>query len=128
MSSKTVAEKMYIKPGMRIGFFNAPDNLHALMGKLPDDIEIVEDLPGEKLDVVLAFIEDREMLEGYLGSLKNAIHDKGALWLAYYKQSSPESTDINRDSIHKYASELNLKGVAMIAIDDDWAALRCKKI
>jgi len=128
MSSKTVAEKMYIKPGMEIGFFNAPNNLEELLGGLPDDVEIAEDLEGTELDLILAFIEDQQMLEAYLYSLKQAIADDGALWLAYHKGSSSVDTDINRDIIHNYGQQLDLKGVSMISINDNWSGFRFKKV
>lgn len=128
MSAKSVAEKMYIKPGMRIGFFNAPDNIMDLLGGLPEEVEIIEELPGKNLDLVIGFIEDIKMLEGYLGALKNAINDKGALWLAYPKKSSGKNSDIDRESIHEYVIKRNMKGEAMISINDQWSAFRCRKI
>lgn len=128
MSSKTAAEKMYIKPGMEVGFFNAPDNLEELLGGLPDDVTIATDLEGTELDFVLAFIEDRQMMEAYFSSLKEAISDDGALWIAYHKGSSSVNTDINRDAIHEYGSKIDLKGVAMVSIDDNWSGFRFKKI
>lgn len=128
MSKKTVAEKMYIKPGMEVGFFNAPENLDELLGGLPDGVEVAEDLEGTDLDFILAFIDDRQMLEAYLYSLKEALADDGALWLAYYKGSSSVDTDINRDLIHQYAQTLDLKGVGMVSIDDDRSGFRFKKV
>lgn len=127
MSSKTVAQKMHLKPGMNIGFFNKPDNLEDLLGGFPEDVEIAEELEGTELDFILAFIEDRQMLEAYLHSLKNAIHDGGALWIAYHKRSSSVETDINRDIIAEYGTSIDLKGVAMISINDNWSGLRFKK-
>lgn len=128
MSSKTVAEKIYIKPGMKIGFFNQPDNLDELLGDLPEDVEIAEELENTELDLILAFIEDRQMLEAYLYSLKNAIHNDGALWIAYHKGSSSVDTDINRDTIAEYGTSMDLKGVAMVSINKNWSGFRFKKI
>ena len=128
MSDKTVAEKLHIKPGMEIGFFNAPQNLNELIGNLPDNVDVAEDLEGTELDFILAFIEDRQMLEAYLYSLKTAISDDGALWIAYHKSSSSVETDINRDTINKYGKQLDLKGVAMISINENWSGLRFKKV
>lgn len=127
MSSKSVAEKMYIKPGMRVGFFNAPDNLMELLGGVPDDVDI-QDFKNGHLDLVLGFIENRKMLQESLINLKNAVKDNGALWLAYIKGSSSIDTDINRDSIQEFGQQLDLKGVAMISINEDWSGFRFKKI
>jgi hypothetical protein len=35
-------------------------------------------------------------------------------------------TDINRDTIAAYAGTLGFESVAMVAVNDDWAALRLK--
>lgn len=119
---------MYIKPGMHVGFFNAPDNLMELLGGLPDNVEVAEDLEATDLDLILAFIEDRQMLEAYLYSLKNVLKKEGALWLAYHKGSSSVDTDINRDIINKYGQTMNLKGVSMISINENWSGFRFKKV
>lgn len=113
---------------MEIGFFNAPANLDELLGELPDDVEVSRNLENTELNLILAFIEDHQMLEAYLYSLKNAIADDGALWLAYHKGSSSVDTDINRDLISEYGKQLDLKSVAMISINDDWSGLRFKKV
>jgi len=128
MSQKTVAEKMYIKPGMHVGFFNAPENLDELLGGLPKGATVANELKDTNLDLILAFIEDRQMLEAYLFSLKNAIVDDGARWIAYHKGSSSVDTNINRDTINAYGQQLDLKGVAMISIDENWSGFRFKNI
>ncbi|MGD8426868.1 MAG: hypothetical protein PVH63_04505 [Balneolaceae bacterium] len=128
MPSKTVAQKMYIKRGMTIGFFNAPDNLKGLLGNLPEGITIRTPKGQANLDWVLGFIEDQKMLEDKLGLLKRSIIPEGALWIAYHKGSSSVDTDINRDDIHTYASTLSLKGVAMVSINENWSGFRFKKV
>jgi hypothetical protein len=50
------------------------------------------------------------------------------LWVSYHKGTSKVKTDINRDTINAYANSLCLQGVAIISIDDDWSALRLKRI
>ncbi len=128
MATKAVAEKMHLKPGMTIGFFNAPDNIFQLLGHLPDNVKChTKDNPSD-LDVLLAFIENRAMLESNLPKLKQQIKNDGAFWIAYHKGSSSVDTDINRDSIYAFASMLDLKGVAMISINENWSGFRFKKI
>ncbi|MCS4538947.1 MAG: hypothetical protein HYY67_08835 [Thaumarchaeota archaeon] len=48
------------------------------------------------------------------------------LWVTYRKGSSKIKSDINRDSIYEYALSVGLQGVAMIAVDENWSALRMK--
>lgn len=128
MSEKTVAEKMHIKPGMQIGMFNAPDDLSDLLGELPDGVNVSEDLEGVKVDLILGFMEDKTMLETYLSSLKEALKQDGSLWVAYHKGSSSVDSDLSRDSIYDYAQSLDLKGVGMISINENWSGFRFKEV
>lgn len=125
MASKTVADKLHIKPGKSVTFFNPPANNEELLGGLSQDIAISE---GDPADILLAYIEDQKQLERNLLALKSSITEDGALWIAYHKGTSPVDTDINRDTINAYARKNGLKGVGMISINDDWSALRLKII
>jgi hypothetical protein len=81
-----------------------------------------------RVDVVLLFAMNRKDLEEYFPMAKERLGDKGSLWVAYLKQTAAKATDINRDSINAYVKENGITGVAMISIDGDWSALRCKRI
>lgn len=128
MSSNTLAEKLHIKPGMKVSFFNAPDNIRQLLGPLPFDIELVDPVEAKDLDFLLAFIENRKMLEQSLMSLVKKVKRNGALWLAYHKSTSSTDTGINRDSISNFAHTKNFKGVAMISLNEDWSGYRLKQL
>ncbi|NGP75398.1 DUF3052 domain-containing protein [Balneolaceae bacterium YR4-1] len=125
MSTKTVAEKIFLRQGKRVFFFNAPDNLGKLLGGIPEGVIATED---DTVDIVLAFIENYKQLEKHLIGLKDRLKPKGALWIAYHKGTSSIDTDINRDSIIEFAMKHQLKGVAMVSINDNWSALRLKII
>lgn len=123
MSGKTVAEKLHLKGGKKVTFFNEPDDNRELLGGIPESVIITKEEPA---DIVLAYIENFSQLRTNLAKLKSSIVPEGALWIAYHKGSSSIETDINRDSIIEFASGHNLKGVAMISINEDWSALRLK--
>lgn len=125
MAEKTVAQKLFLKEGYTTLFINPPENLNHLLGGLPAGIKVQQQ--GESAaDWILAFIANRQELEAHLPALKAHLKPGGLLWIAYHKGTSKIKTDIHRDSINAYAATLGLVGVAMVAIDDDWAALRLK--
>jgi len=128
MASKSVAEKMHLKPESTLALFNASDKRRALLGDLPQNLSIIETGAPTSPDAIIAFIEDRQMMKKNLSTLVNALDENGALWIAYYKGSASIDTDINRDIIYDYAKQLNLKGVAMVSINEDWTGFRFKKI
>lgn len=125
MSEKTVAQKLLIKPGYTVLFVNPPVDLPTLLGEMPSALNTVP-AAGESTDFILAFIASRAELEAALPVLKMRMKPGGLLWVAYHKGTSKVKIDINRDSIYTYGLTLGLTGVAMIAINDDWAALRLK--
>lgn len=127
MSEKTIAQKLFIKPGNTLLLVNPPEGYLARMGELPDGT-ILRNESSEPVEVIQVFVADRAELEGYLPRLKELMKPKGMLWVTYHKGTSKVKTDIHRDTINAYAQSIGLQGVAMIAIDDDWAALRLKKI
>jgi len=127
MSDKTIAQKLFIKPGNTILLVNPPEGYLDRMGDLPDGT-ILRNVSSEPVEVIQVFVADRAELERQLPRLKELMKPKGMLWVTYHKGTSKVKTDIHRDTINAYAHSIGLQGVAMISIDDDWAALRLKKI
>ncbi len=125
MSDKSIAERLFIKPGNTFLLVNPPAGYLAKLGAIPQGVSIIREssLPVE---VIQVFVADRAALEQQLPRLKQLMSPKGMLWVTYTKGSSKIKTDINRDTIHAYAQSIGLQGVAMISIDEDWSALRLK--
>lgn len=113
---------------MQIGFFNTADNIAELLGNLPENTDLGSNFDAREHVFVLAFIENRKMLETYLPTLRETITEDGALWLTYHKGTSDIDTDINRFSIVYYSRSMNLKEVAIGSIDTNWYGLGLKKV
>ncbi len=129
-ATKGAAEKLMIRPGRRVRVVNPPEDLISLLGSLPDGVAILDDTAGPDAllpsDIILLFARSRTDLETLLPGLRTALTPGGMIWVAYHKGTSGIKTDINRDSINAYAQTIGLQGVAMVAINSDWAALRLK--
>jgi hypothetical protein len=124
MSDKTLADKMFLKNARSMAILNA--GVHpGVLAQMP--AQLLEQGDG-RADVVLMFALDRGELAHYLPLAIARLADKGALWIAYLKGTASRKTDINRDTINAYATERGVTGVAMVAIDSDWSALRLKRI
>jgi hypothetical protein len=121
MAQKTTAEKLQMKTGRTVAFINPPHDHERLIGPLPPGVEL-----REPADVVILFAKSRAELEALLPGAKMATAPNGMIWVAYHKGTSRVITDINRDSINAYAHTQGMTGVAMVSIDDDWAALRLR--
>ena len=79
---------------------------------------------------VLAFAKSQAEATGHAKALKKALaDDKALLWLAYPKGSSKKyAADLNRDSLHALMASQGFDGVSLVAIDDDWSAMRFKRL
>jgi hypothetical protein len=127
MSEKSIVQKLSIKPGSRFLLVNPPSSYTIQMGDLPEGVSLLRSSTS-LVDGIQVFVADRVELEARLPPLATLLTPKGMLWVSYHKGSSKVKTDINRDTINTYAKSLGLQGVAIISIDDDWAALRLKRI
>jgi hypothetical protein len=123
MNEKTVADKMFLRTAKSMLILNGEAH-PGVVSQMPKEI-MTDSGPA---DVVLMFARNRKELEQFFPVAKEALGEKGSLWIAYLKQTASKATDINRDSINEFAKENGITGVAMISIDMDWSGLRLKRI
>ncbi|MFZ0531593.1 MAG: hypothetical protein WAM09_00300, partial [Anaerolineales bacterium] len=124
---KSIAQKLFIKPGNKFLLIDPPAGYLAQMGELPEGTIILSD-SSCLVEVIQVFVTNRAELIEQLPRLKQLLAPKGIIWVTYHKGTSKVKTDINRDTINTYAHTIRLEGVAMISIDEDWSALRLKLI
>lgn len=125
MGDKSVAEKLFIKPGKSLLVLDPPDDWRTIFGTLPPKTKVVEDA-STRADVVILFARSRKELEKNLSKTKKRLNENGAIWVAYAKGTSKLKSDINRDTIREYAATVDLTAVSLISVNDDWSALRLK--
>lgn len=126
MEISPLAKKLRIKPGHKILLVNAPEKFIATIEH--PDIFISYELEITEFDVIIGFYKQQSALDKDTSSLNAAMGDKGILWVCYPKGTSKVPTDLNRDILYENLLAKGLKGVAMVAIDDTWSALRVKKV
>jgi hypothetical protein len=57
----------------------------------------------------------------------NALDEDGYLWICYPKGTSKKyKSDLNRDTARELVGTYNYEPVTLVAIDNDWSALRIK--
>ncbi|HEX3773529.1 MAG TPA: hypothetical protein VHV51_03640 [Polyangiaceae bacterium] len=79
-------------------------------------------------DFVIAFAKSQAEAKAHTKTLKKALaDDKSLVWIAYPKGTSKKyQADVNRDSLHALMETLGFEGVRLVALDDDWSAMRFK--
>ena len=133
MPDKTVAQKLLIKEGHTVLLVKAPRGYQATLGALPEGARLIRSA-AKPADVVQLFVANRAELEAELPKIKDAVRwlspskPGGILWVTYLKGTAKTKTDINRDTLHAYARTIELEGVSLVSIDDDWSAMRFKRL
>ncbi len=88
----------------------------------------VHSTPKGSYDFILAFAYSLADAKKIAGTVSKALSEKGIFWMAYPKGTSKKyKADINRDSGHTLTEKLGFLGVSLVAIDEDWSAMRYKR-
>jgi hypothetical protein len=122
MSDKPVAERLQVKGERRLAVIGAPAAVDALIGARKARAVATD------AEVVLLFTPDRAGFDAKLPPALKKMRPDAILWVAYPKLTSRLAADLSRDVIHTLAPQHGLDTVSQIAIDDDWSALRLKRI
>ncbi|WP_342599340.1 DUF3052 domain-containing protein [Psychrobacillus sp. FSL H8-0483] len=90
------------------------------------DKEVVE----EKYGFVQVFGTSNEEVSTLSKSVVNVLEEDGILWLCYPKKSSKayKGSDCSRDTVAKLLANEGFEPVRNVAIDEDWSALRFRKV
>ncbi len=121
MSTKSIAEKLQIKPNTTVW---TSDTAHLeRIQPLPEGVRAVDDL--DAATTALVFADDAASLRAVLDSQKVRLAQPATLWVAYPKGNR---ADINRDSLWPILGEYGLRPIAQVAVDDVWSALRFRPL
>ena len=127
MSEKSVLQKLLVKEGYQILILDAPQGYADSLGDLPAGVVLTADPAGTgPYDLIQAFVTSQSEYEAQVSGLKARLKPKGLLWITYRKGAARIKSDITRDTIWSHARTIGLDGVAMVAVDDVWSAMRLK--
>lgn len=123
-SGTPLPRKLGIKSGMSMAVLNAPPNLDAILGELPERVTTSQRLGGHR-DLVLIFITRQADLAARVPALASAIAPNGMVWVAWPKRASKIETDMTEDVIREIVlPSSDLVDVKVCAIDHVWSGLK----
>ena len=122
-SSRSLVDKLGIKPRTRIAIINPPRGFRTTLGKIPPGVTIVGQARGV-FPFIHFFAVGRDVLESRLPALLAALEPAGALWISWPKKASGVSTDITEDVVRAVALPTGLVDVKVAAIDEVWSGLK----
>jgi len=125
-----IFKKLNYKAAPEIVVLNAPPsfqpNLAAMTGLAAIQTELNAAGPVE---FFLAFVIKQEEVDRFAQALGPKLAGDSVIWFAYPKGSSKRYTcEFNRDTGWAVLGQLGLEPVRQVAIDEDWSALRFRKV
>jgi len=108
---------------------NAPASFQSEIDDMIKVAVVKTDLAKAKeIPFVLAFVTKLKEVKSLASKLKQLYKEDEVIWLAYPKLSSKKYTcEFNRDTGWQALGDIGFEGVRMVAIDEDWSALRFRK-
>lgn len=126
MVSRTIAEKLLIRPGNTVAAIDPPGDYAALVGGLPAGARLAAG-PGPGADLVHVFVRDQAELAATWPAVAAAIPPEAILWISYPKRGPGVTTDLTRDQGWRPVREAGFDPVSQIAVDERWTALRWRR-
>jgi hypothetical protein len=124
-SATPLIKKLGIKPSIKVCFLEAPEGFSALLGQLPEGVELSWGV-GSGCDLVIWFTRNLEGLEAMIDLMVNNL-GQGVLWIAWPKKTSSIATPLNQQRVRAVGLSHGLVDNKICSIDDTWSALLFRK-
>lgn len=123
-------KKLQFKGSSAILLLNSPDEFLPKLAELNASVQIDSQLDGDvRYDFALVFVKSCAEVERCAAPVVSHMNNDAVLWFAYPKKSSKRyTTDLGRDGGWQPLGALGYEGVRMVAIDEDWSALRLRHV
>jgi hypothetical protein len=122
-SSRSLADKLGIKPGTIVTALAAPPAYIQLLQPVPADVTFVNRL-GKRARFVHCFVTHRAELEKEFPALARSLADDGTVWISWPKKAAKTDTDLTEDVVRAIGLAAGLVDVKVCAVDDLWSGLK----
>lgn len=124
-----LVKKLNYKQQQAVYLLNLPKEQEHLIKDFGEHakVEITTDV-ADTIDFALVFCTQQEEVNNYAHAVVPKLSEDAVLWFAYPKGSSKKyKCDFNRDTGWNTLGEQGFEGVRIVAVDEDWSALRFRK-
>ena len=123
-----VFEKLQLKDQNNIVVLNAPKSFEPELARLKGVTVHRSATDPKEITFALAFVMSQPEVDAAAKSITTRAKGDAAVWFAYPKGSSKRYTStINRDNGWQSLGAAGFEAVRMIAIDQDWSAVRFRR-
>jgi hypothetical protein len=125
-----VFKKMNYKEQKVIHAVNSPENFEKELKDMMAYATIKKQIKAtDKADFIIAFCTKQSEIDKLTPVFAKALQGDGLLWFAYPKGTSKKyKCDFNRDTGWNILGKHGFEPVRMVAIDEDWSALRFRRV
>ena len=122
-------EKLNLKNQTTILVLNAPASFESEIAAL-HGVTVLRNLqPLDAMDFSLAFVTTQKEVDTLAKAIAKRAKGDAVVWFAYPKGTSKRyQSEINRDTGWQALGELGFEPVRAVAIDEDWSALRFRRV
>ena len=121
MSTKSIAEKLLIKPNTTVWVSHAAHLPR--IEPLPEGARGVDKL--EQATIALVFADAAASVREILNAHTDQLARPAIFWVAYPKGNK---ADINRDTLWPILAEYGMRPIGQVAVDEVWSALRFRPL
>jgi hypothetical protein len=124
----SVFDKLNLKSQTQI-VVNAPDSFEPALGALRG-VKVVREVRGaDPIDFSLAFVTKQAEVDALARTIAKQAKGDAVVWFAYPKGSSKKyKCEFNRDNGWQALGKAGFEPVRMVAIDEDWSAVRFRRV
>jgi hypothetical protein len=129
MTDSAVFKKLNLKAHTEIAVVNAPASFEKEIASLRG-VAVRRSLAGgSPLGFSLAFVTKQREVDTLAKSVAQRTAGDAVVWFAYPKQSSKKyKSEIDRDGGWDVLGAAGFEPVRMVAIDEDWSAVRFRRV
>ncbi|WP_254562469.1 hypothetical protein [Dyadobacter diqingensis] len=125
-----VFKKLNLKNQKAVVVVNGPDSFQVNLDSIRDETTVIDTLEGlSDIEFILLFVTRQSEIDHLIPTIAPLLKGDALLWMCYPKGTSKKyKCDFNRDTGWQIMGNYDLEPVRMVAIDEDWSALRFKKV
>jgi hypothetical protein len=125
----TVFEKLNLKDQKRLVVLNAPESFEPELAGLRG-VAVVRDLKSaSEVEFSLVFVTKQKEVDTIAKAIGRKAAGDAVVWFAYPKGTSKKyKCEFNRDNGWVALGAAGFEPVRMVAIDEDWSALRFRRV
>lgn len=122
-------KKLNLKEQREILVLNSPAEFESELSVLAGVTVFRKPTEIKKIGFAMAFVTKQAELEKAVASMSSRLEGDGVVWVAYPKTTSRKYTcEFNRDSGWAALGEAGFEPVRQVAIDENWSALRFRRV